>query len=41
MQRTEESLAERQQNIDQAWADLKGWAQSLEDWRIYLTQPGA
>ena len=41
MQRTEESLAERQQVIDKAWADLKGWATSLEEWRVHLEQPGA
>ena len=41
MQRTEESLDERQQSINQAWADLKCWAQSLEQWRIYLNQSGA
>ena len=35
------SLDERQQSINQAWADLKGWAQSLEEWRIYLNQSGA
>ena len=41
MQRAEDSLDERQQSIDEAWADLKGWSQSLEEWRIYLNQSGA
>ena len=41
MQTTEESLGQRQQAIDQAWVDLKGWAGELEQWRVYLEQPRA
>ena len=41
MQRTEETLAERQQAIDQAWTSLKSWAGQLEEWRVYLNTPGA